>query len=79
MTVLNIELIDPRAKSLLEELAKLNLIRIQEEANTPLAAIVERIRERAKKDPISDEEIIEEVEKVRSEQYKKSASYYPTP
>ena len=30
MTVIKIELIDPRAKILLEDLAKLNLIKIQE-------------------------------------------------
>ena len=74
MTVLNIELVDPRAKSLLEELAKLNLIRIQEEAKPSLNSVVERIRDRIKGQAIFEEEIIEEVEKVRTEQFNKGAS-----
>ncbi|TXB63782.1 hypothetical protein [Phaeodactylibacter luteus] len=74
MTVLNIELVDPRAKSLLEELAKLNLIRIQEETKPSLSSIAERIRKRAAEEAVTEEEIITEVEKVRAALYKESAS-----
>ena len=74
MTVLNIELVDPRAKNLLEELAKLNLIRIQEETKPSLSSIARRIRKRAAEKAMTEEEIMEEVEKVRAAQYKKNAS-----
>jgi stalled ribosome rescue protein Dom34 len=74
MTVLNIELLDPRAKSLLEELAKLNLIRIQDESNLTLSSIAERIRRRVGQDMLTEEEITAEVEQVRIEQFKKNAS-----
>lgn len=74
MTVLNIELLDPRAKSLLEELAKLNLIRIQDESNPTLSSIAERIRKRVGQDILTEEEITAEVEQVRIEQFKKNAS-----
>jgi hypothetical protein len=69
MTVLNIELLDPRAKSLLEELAKLNLIRIQDESNPTLSSIAERIRKRVGQDMLTEEEITAEVEQVRIEQF----------
>ena len=68
MTVLNIELVDPRAKNLLEELAKLNLIRIQEETKPSLSSIARRIRKRAAEEAMTEEEIMEEVEKVRAAQ-----------
>ena len=74
MTVLNIELVDPRAKSLLEELAKLNLIRIQGETKPSLSSIAERIRKRAAAEAVTEEEIITEVEKVRAALYKENAS-----
>lgn len=74
MTVLNIELVDPRAKSLLEELAKLNLIRIQEETKSSLSSIAGRIRKRAAEEAVTEEEIITEVEKVRAARYKENAS-----
>lgn len=74
MTVLNIELVDPRAKSLLEELAKLNLIRIQEETKPSLSSIAGRIRKRAAEEAVTEEEIITEVEKVRAALYKENAS-----
>jgi len=74
MTVLNIKLVDPRAKSLLEELAKLNLIRIQEETKPSLSSIAERIRKRAAEEAVTEEEIITEVEKVRAALYKENAS-----
>ena len=74
MTVLNIELIDPRAKTLLEELAKLNLIRIQDEPKPSFSSIVDRIRKRAAEETMTEEEIAAEVEQVRTERYSKNAS-----
>lgn len=68
MTVLKIELIDPRAKMLLEDLAKLHLIRIQEVETTKerFSALLSRLRSKEDEAP-SLEEITEEVESVRSE------------
>ena len=68
MTVIKIELIDPNARILLEDLAKLNLIRIQE-VETPqqrFAALLTRLRSNEAEVPTL-EEIAKEVEIVRTE------------
>jgi hypothetical protein len=68
MTVIKIELIDPRAKILLEDLAKLNLIKIQEvETSKELfSALLSKLRSKEEEAP-SLEEITKEVESVRAE------------
>lgn len=67
MTVIKIELIDPRARILLEDLAKLNLIKIQEpdSSQKQFSELVARIRSKASEVP-SLNEITKEVEAVRS-------------
>ncbi|MEQ8704178.1 MAG: hypothetical protein RIC19_09680 [Phaeodactylibacter sp.] len=72
--MLTIELIDPRARSLLDELVKLNLIRIQENPSSDFRDALQRVRERAATSPLSDDEIRAEVEAVRAEQHGKSSS-----
>jgi hypothetical protein len=68
MTVIRIELIDPRAKILLEDLAKLNLIRIQEVETSKqrFSALLSRLRSKEDEAP-GLEEITKEVESVRTE------------
>ena len=71
MTVITVELIDPRAKMLLEDLAKMNLIKIQEVETSKqrFSALLSRLRSREEEAP-SLEEITKEVEEVRSERMK---------
>lgn len=66
MTVLKIELINPGARVLLEDLAKLDLIRIQEVEEVPqqLSALLARLRSHEADVPTLDE-ITQEVEEVR--------------
>lgn len=68
MIVIKIELIDPRAKILLEDLAKLNLIKIQEVETSKqrFSALLSRLRSKEDEAP-SLEEITKEVESVRVE------------
>ncbi|MFZ2900388.1 MAG: hypothetical protein WA004_17285 [Saprospiraceae bacterium] len=67
MTVLRIELVDPRVKILLEDLAKLNLINIleEEEPQKRYTALLKKLRSKEEEAPGLDE-ITEEVEIVRS-------------
>jgi len=71
MTVITVELIDPRAKMLLEDLAKMNLIKIQEVETSKqrFSALLSRLRAREEEAP-NLEEITKEVESVRSERMK---------
>lgn len=66
MTVLRIELLDPRAKALLEDLAKMDLIKIQDIDSTKerFSNLLDKFR--SKEDTPSLEEITEEVEAVRA-------------
>ncbi len=65
---MKIELIDPRVKAILEDLAKMDLIRIQEEEEPKerLSALLTKLRSKEGDAP-SIEEITKEVELVRSQ------------
>jgi len=65
---MKIELIDPRVKAILEDLAKMDLIRIQEEEEPKerLSALLTKLRSNEEEAP-SIEEITKEVELVRSQ------------
>lgn len=67
---LQIEILNPDVRNLLEELEKLNLIRVKESNNSPndFLDLVKRIRGNADVE-MSLEEITKEVETVRSERY----------
>ena len=71
MTVITVELIDPRVKALLEDLAKMNLIKIREEEvpSKRLSALLSRLRSKEEEAP-SIEEITKEVEFVRAQRKK---------
>ncbi len=73
MKTYQIEILEPKAKKLLEELVKLKLIRFQE-TPTPKQAFAQLLVEIREKDttPISLEEITKEVESVRKKRQKKS-------
>lgn len=69
MSTLYIEILNPKAKKLLQDLADLNLIAIKENKSNSFLDTVKKIR--AKKAQISLEEITKEVEAVRSKRYAK--------
>jgi hypothetical protein len=65
METLQIEIIEPRAKQLIDDLAKLDLIRITPKGNkAAFKTLLERMRSSDSELP-SEKEIAEEVESVR--------------
>ena len=74
MTIFQVELIDPRAKALLEDLAKMNLIKIQEVSDQKEKFQELLVRLRAKGEAPSLEEITKELELVRAQRTKPNGS-----
>lgn len=69
METFNIEIINPKAKSILKGLANLNLIRIQKNKPTnEFSELLKKLRKNAKV-PLSFDEITKEVEAVREKRY----------
>lgn len=67
MATLNIEILNPKAKKLLQDLAELRLISISEKASNPFMDAIKKIR--SKKEDITFDEITKEVEAVRTKRY----------
>ena len=71
MESLKIEIINPKAKQLLKNLADLKLIRIKKEpAKSDFSELLNKLREQSDKAPSLDE-ITKEVEAVRKARYEK--------
>lgn len=68
METLQINILDPKARKLLEELADQKLIEIKSAEGSVLEAY-SRIKAKFEKSPISEEEILNEVEEVRRSRY----------
>lgn len=69
MATLNIEILNPKAKKLLQDLADLKLISISENTPNSFYNVVKKLR--SKKARISFDEITKEVENVRAKRYGK--------
>lgn len=69
MSTLNIEVLNPKAKKLLQDLADLRLISITEKSENAFFEAVKKLR--AKKATISLSDITKEVEVVRSKRHGK--------
>ena len=69
MATLSIEILNPKAKKLLKDLAELRLISISEKASDPFFNVIKKLR--AKKAGVSLDEITKEVEAVRTKRYGK--------
>lgn len=67
MATFSIEILNPKAKKLLMDLAELRLISIKEDKKNPFLDVVEKIR--SKKANLTLEEITKEVEIVRTKRY----------
>ena len=68
MTI-KVEILNPKAKKLLNDLADLNLISISEVKEDTFMEVVKRIRSKGKENKLPLSEITKEVEKVRSSRY----------
>ena len=72
MRTIQISILDPKANKLLEGLADLDLIRIEENPDKAFMAIVRKLRAKAAKKPPTLAEITKEVEMVRAARYANS-------
>ncbi len=70
MTSMQIDILNPKATKLLEDLADLRLISIKDNSKSGFATVLKRLRKNAKTAP-SLEEITKEVELVRAKRYAK--------
>jgi hypothetical protein len=71
MKTYQIDLLNPKAARLLQDLADLNLISIKETKKQDFLNIVTKLRKKASLNAPSLEEITKEVEKVRADRYAK--------
>ena len=72
METMQIDILDPKAVKLLQDLADLNLISIRLSDNNSFMDIVKKLRASAGDNPPTLDEITEEVEAVRAERYARS-------
>jgi len=72
MTTFQIDILNPKATKLLEDLADLKLISIRTTADDGFIKLVNKLRAKAKNNPPTLDEITKEVEIVRSKRYAKA-------
>lgn len=72
MTTLHVDILNPKAGKLLEDLAELKLISIRKTSDDGFLKLVNKFRAKAKNNPPSLEAITKEVEIVRSKRYARS-------
>lgn len=70
MNTIRVDILNPKAKKLLKNLADLNLIAIRDSSKNGFTAVLKRLRSKAKSAPTM-EEITKEVELVRANRYAK--------
>ncbi|WP_026776969.1 hypothetical protein [Polaribacter sp. Hel_I_88] len=71
METIRIEILNPKAKKLIKDLADLNLIKINKEKyKSEFSSLLQKIRAKSN-DEISLDEITKEVEQVRKSRYEK--------
>lgn len=71
MNTIQVDILDPKAGKLLQNLADMNLISIKDLPEDNFLKVVTRLRKKAKKNPPSFDEITKEVELVRAKRYAK--------
>ena len=69
---MQIDILNPKARKLLTDLAELDLIAIREKPDDGFLTLVNKIRAKAENNPPSLDEITKEVELVRAKRYAKS-------
>jgi hypothetical protein len=72
MTTVQVDILNPKAGKLLEDLAELNLISIRKGTDDAFLKLINKFRAKAKSNPPTLEEITKEVEIARSKRYAKA-------
>lgn len=70
METIRIDILNPKAKNFLKDLADLNLIKIKEDKKSDFSDLLKKLRSNSKEE-LSLEEITKEVENVRKSRYEK--------
>ena len=71
MTTVQVDILNPKAEKLLQDLADLNLISIKNSTNDSFLKAVKKLRKKAQKNPPSLSDITKEVDLVRAKRYAK--------
>ena len=71
MQTYQVNILNPKAAKLLQDLADLNLISIKQAPKDNFLKIVEKLRLKAERNPPSVDEITKEVEEVRTKRHAK--------
>jgi len=71
MQTYQVNILNPKAGKLLQDLADMELISITLQEETGFEAVVKRLRKKAETSPPTMEDITKEVEAVRAERYAK--------
>ncbi|TKK65247.1 hypothetical protein FC093_20750 [Ilyomonas limi] len=72
MTTYQVDILNPKATKLLQDLADMYLIAIKQTVDDSFLKVVNRLRTKAVRNPPSLEDITKEVESVRAKRYAKS-------
>ncbi|MBK5192783.1 MAG: hypothetical protein JJE07_06140 [Flavobacteriaceae bacterium] len=70
METIRIDILNPKAKNILKDLADLKLIRIKKEKKSDFSNLLKKLRSKSTEE-LSLEEITKEVESVRKSRYEK--------
>jgi hypothetical protein len=71
MNTVQVDILNPKAGKLLQDLADMNLISIKDATNDSFLKAVMQLRKKAQKNPPTLEEITKEVEIVRAKRHAK--------
>jgi hypothetical protein len=71
MNTIQVDILNPKAGKLLQDLADMDLISIKETANDGFLKVVKQLRKKAQKNPPSFDDITNEVESIRAKRYAK--------
>ncbi len=71
MNTVQVDILNPKAGKLLQDLADLNLISIKDLSEDSFLKVVLKLRKKAEKNPPSLDDITKEVELVREKRYAK--------
>jgi len=73
MASYQVDILNPKADKLLQDLADLKLISLSQTSNEPFMTVVKRLRKKAASKPPTLEEITKIVEEVRAKRYERKS------
>lgn len=71
MNTVQVDILNPKAGKLLQDLADLNLISIKDASDDSFMKVITKLRKKAENNPPSLDDITKEVELVRAKRYAK--------